>query len=262
MILISFCIISIPNILTIITTIFLEHDVILAIDIIFYVLTLFNLIRGSFTDPGIIPRRNEIAYNPRSLNFIRRINGSLVNMNYCPTCCIFRPPRTSHCAICDNCVERFDHHCMWLGNCVGKRNYKFFFNLVLLLNVSGTFQVCYGIYIFIIKANNKGGYKPLSICCMTFCCFVNFAFIVFFLSRLGILHCKLVLKNLTFYEYLKKKLVSPTKTNPFYKTAWLHFYRLILQFTPKSLLNIKENNEKEFNDIARYNKSSTGAMIL
>ena len=54
------------------------------------------------------------------------VNGRLTKMKYCSACDIYRPPRTIHCGTCGCCIERLDHHCPWIGTCVGKRNYKYF----------------------------------------------------------------------------------------------------------------------------------------
>lgn len=35
-----------------------------------------------------------------------------------------RPSRTHHCRTCNHCVFRFDHHCYWMGVCIGAKNIR------------------------------------------------------------------------------------------------------------------------------------------
>ncbi|XP_045493533.1 palmitoyltransferase ZDHHC18 [Colias croceus] len=110
--------------------------------------TLAALLRTALSDPGIIPRAAaaEAAAGapdapeppgaarppPRAREVL--VRGRPVKLKYCFTCKMFRPPRASHCSLCDNCVDRFDHHCPWVGNCVGKRNYRYFYAFVVSLS--------------------------------------------------------------------------------------------------------------------------------
>lgn len=45
----------------------------------------------------------------------------------CEYCIAFVSVNSKHCRVCHRCVDDFDHHCKWVNNCVGKRNYKSFF---------------------------------------------------------------------------------------------------------------------------------------
>ena len=43
---------------------------------------------------------------------------------YCTYCFIDIPIRGKHCKICNSCISTFDHHCNWVGNCIGENNKK------------------------------------------------------------------------------------------------------------------------------------------
>lgn len=48
-------------------------------------------------------------------------------------CYAYIPTGTFHCEYCDVCCEDLDHHCPWVGKCIGKYNQCSFFCLVAFL---------------------------------------------------------------------------------------------------------------------------------
>jgi hypothetical protein len=47
--------------------------------------------------------------------------------HFCKDCNVDQPIRSKHCKDCRFCVATFDHHCFWIGNCIGEKNRPFFF---------------------------------------------------------------------------------------------------------------------------------------
>lgn len=115
-------------------------------------LALYFMCRGGFADPGVIPRKKINVLEKEKKQKLKDIpmknlnkkggreclvlqNGVYQKYKFCETCFIIRPLKSHHCFDCNNCVENFDHHCPWLGTCVGIRNYKYFFLFLLFVNI-------------------------------------------------------------------------------------------------------------------------------
>lgn len=48
------------------------------------------------------------------------------NTKFCSICKSSVQMSSKHCGKCDRCATSFDHHCIWLNNCIGQRNYRSF----------------------------------------------------------------------------------------------------------------------------------------
>jgi len=118
------------------------HVIASIIPILFWLVIMGSLTAAAVVDPGIIPK-NKTPQGSAPPKFIIVKDG--VQYKWCRTCHIYRPPRAKHCPICDNCVDKFDHHCPWVGTCIARRNYRFF-----LTFVSTTFFLAVYVFIFSI----------------------------------------------------------------------------------------------------------------
>ncbi|ELP93300.1 palmitoyltransferase PFA3, putative [Entamoeba invadens IP1] len=59
----------------------------------------------------------------------------------CDKCGFGKPERTHHCSKCKECVLCMDHHCLYIANCVGFNNKKYFILLLLYNTLMSSFVV-------------------------------------------------------------------------------------------------------------------------
>ena len=73
---------------------------------------------------------------------------------YCPMCLVKKKYRSRHCLICQKCVDDFDHHCFWVGNCIGKNNYTLFFIFLVFILVNTLFNMAINILYLATEMSN------------------------------------------------------------------------------------------------------------
>lgn len=194
-----------------------------------FLVTTSLLVLTSCTDPGIVPRR-QVILATKSQDSLKETLGYDVmgvvldagelgvpknlwqqGYRWCRTCKIVRPPRSSHCPDCDNCVLRFDHHCPFVNNCIGQRNYCFFFGFLSSVMVLG-FMVIPSLLMAFAAADMEDSMKDLvrlsSYMSLTFIAIAVFfgSVVVVLLMSLGLwaYHVFLISTNRTTKEQQKK----------------------------------------------------------
>jgi len=101
---------------------------------------MYNFLMASFKNPGVITAQNQKAFNamfpPDDQIFFEN--------NECSTCQYGQKPgRSKHCSLCGWCVAKFDHHCIWVNNCIGIGNHYYFMMFLL----SNAIICAYGCYL-------------------------------------------------------------------------------------------------------------------
>ena len=236
----------------------------------------FLLFLSGMIDPGYMlkghPNDIKLENGNQKMKTIRMINlGYMAQFKICSTCYLIRPLRSTHCNTCNNCVIRFDHHCPWIGTCVGKRNYPIFFIFLFFLNLNQLFTAA--ICIAHIALNIKNALKEeqkvsalgktkivqMSVgeSIISLYIFIYICITMIFTTELLIFHIRIVLRNVTTKEELKKLFQNPFG-NPFTRSIGWNFKFIICPKKAKmSLIDLLKNNNKMYRHQQRYLKRGT-----
>ncbi|CAK7340316.1 unnamed protein product [Dovyalis caffra] len=215
------------------------------------------LFMTSGRDPGIIPRNSQPPESDESLGSTNQsmewvnnkitdlklprtkdiiINGHSIKVKFCETCLLYRPPRASHCSICNNCIQKFDHHCPWVGQCIGQRNYPFFIGFI-----STSTTLCIYVFMFswfnVLRQHrtlwNAMSHDVLSVVLIAYC-FVA----VWFVGGLTLFHVYLIGTNQTTYENFRYRYDK--KENPFNRGIINNLKQVFFSKVPASQINFQE----------------------
>lgn len=179
-------------------------------------LTIFSLIfmlLTAFSDAGIIPKNDTpnlltVNFSPNESKKVV-IKGYFYKARICNTCKIVKPVRSNHCHDCNNCVDKFDHHCPWLGQCIGRRNYLFFIIYSISLNLLHIVYIAQSIVkiqqsIYMSNRNDLNSYSiEISKNVSSLFLIVLSFFVLLFGFTLIMYHIKLIIVSQTTRESLR-----------------------------------------------------------
>jgi len=122
---------------------------------------------------------------------------------HCKWCGKYKPDRCHHCRVCRTCILKMDHHCPWIYNCVGFKNYKYFF-LLLLYGVCDLWLIAYTMTEAVNRAWDIN--TPFATMFCTLFGETLSVFLACLITPFFLFHCWLMLKAMTTIEFCEKKM--------------------------------------------------------
>lgn len=177
-------------------------------------ITLASMFACVLKNPGVIKKQLNLPSNapPRGHVAYIEVKGRRMILPYCAVCNIIRPPRSSHCRQCDNCVIGFDHHCGVIGACVGQGNFRYFFLFLSAATLLCMWAISWSI-VFIVPTFRSA--SNLVNACNAVSILSGF-FFGFLVGSMLCTYVKLISSGFTQREAIKREfLYGPSSRNPF-----------------------------------------------
>eukprot|EP00301_Raphidiophrys_heterophryoidea_P020421 c5116_g1_i1.p1 GENE.c5116_g1_i1~~c5116_g1_i1.p1 ORF type:complete len:282 (+),score=40.63 c5116_g1_i1:207-1052(+) len=168
----------------------------IALDVVLAALLCFgiaNLLLAFFVEPGIlVTEKNDTTGKYYVVRHGRKHE--------------FAEFRAKFCRETNNCIEKFDHFCPWVGNAIGVRNYSFFFAFVSTMIIMDLFSNAIGWAAIVVNMHGsswKAFVHSLEHRIGALIVVIYTIFIAFSLSPLFFYHVYLISHNETTNEDLK-----------------------------------------------------------
>lgn len=170
---------------------------------------LWSLVQVWRTDPGYV------SNDPES-----QLSEPLIQQKrYCSKCELPKPLRAHHCKVCNRCVLKMDHHCPFVGNCIGHGNVKLFWNFLFYASLASA-QV--GIVTLATSSGEKMfllGALSLSISVSTMFLLLNQTYMI--INNTTLIEQKKPMKENPFDKGPKDNWVEVFGEGWFVRLAWL-----------------------------------------
>lgn len=175
----------------------------------FFILAMTCFVLTSITDPGSVP--SLFPWDPDCLipmeadhadfrGVERKADG---RPRFCRICALYKPDRTHHSRHTGACVLEMDHYCPWVHNCIGYKNKKYFFLLVIY---SAAALICYCVTLgpyLVGRLAPKQRFSVLDLL-VVFCVLMAGLFALV-LVCFGSFHTWLMINNYTTIEFCEKR---------------------------------------------------------